>query len=215
MRCLIVDDHNVVSAGLSSLLKGSFPDWRIDVAATVGQAKEQIGTNGVAAVDLLLLDLGLGNESGLDLLEYIKETNLENPLRCLVISGLEDQASVEKSKELGANGYLLKNGNVDALMKAIHDVLRLEAPTSVNTKFFDRLPERQRAVFDLVMHAYPNKKIAQVLGTMDGTVKNQMSTIMRVAGVTTRAELMVAAERSGYVKKPIEELLKTLSLKKA
>jgi DNA-binding NarL/FixJ family response regulator len=215
MRCLIVDDHKVVSAGLSFLIKGSFPDWRVDVAATVAQAKEIIGTNGVPAVDLLLLDLGLGGESGLDLLEYLNNSKLENPLRSLVISGLEDQASVEKSKELGADGYLLKNGNVDLLMKAIRDVLLLEAPAPVEAKFFDRLPERQRAVFDLVMHAYPNKKIAQVLGTMDGTVKNQMSTIMRVAGVTTRAELMVAAERCGYVKKPIDELLKTLSLKKA
>lgn len=214
MRCLIVDDHRVVSVGLSYLLKEAFPAWRIDIAATVSQAKEIIGANGAPAVNLLLLDLGLENESGFELLGYLKGARLDNKIRCLVISGLDDRECGERSKLLGADGYLLKNGSVDELIKEIRHVLDLDDPSPGSVKFYNRLPERQRAVFDLVMHAYPNKKIARVLGTMDGTVKNQMSTIMRAAGVATRAELMVAADKCGYIKKPIEELLKELTIKK-
>lgn len=215
MRCLIVDDHMVLSAGLSMLIKTEFPDWNIEFASTVKMAIELLGVNSAPPIDMIFVDMILPNESGLSLLQHVQSAGLINPVKTLVISGLTDASKVEACRSLGADGYLSKSDAHEHVLDAIKTILdggtyfgNADSPSQPVSNSFSDLPERYRDVLDLLMNGSANKAIGFDLGLSHGTVKNYVHAIMRTVGVTSRTNMLLKAQQAGYVPRSPEDVIK-------
>lgn len=216
MRCLIVDDHMVLSAGLSMLIKTGFPDWQVEFASTVKMAVELLGDNPSPAIDLVIVDMILPGESGLSLLQHIQMTQLKNPVKSLVISGLTDSAKIESCRAMGANGYIFKNDAPEHVLSAIQVIVdggsyfgEVDAgPPNVDGVNLERmLTLRQRDILDLIMHGYANKRIAFDLDLSYGTVKNYIHTMMKTLDVSSRTNMVLYAQKALYTPRTPEEII--------
>lgn len=118
----IVEDDDNIRAGVCRVIGGE-PGWSVRFAC---DSLEQARAAPLRQIDVLLLDIGLPDGSGLDLL------NLVAPgVPVLVISAIGDEATVVHAIECGAAGYLLKDAHPRDLIEAIRAVLDGGAPISL------------------------------------------------------------------------------------
>ncbi|EWY36665.1 regulator [Skermanella stibiiresistens SB22] len=162
-------------------------------------------------LSLVLFDLHLDAEDGLTGVRRMIEALNETPL--IVISASDESADVIDSVRAGAKGYLLKSGSSALLEHAISLVLSGETyvplprnvlisaataePERPTNHMLDRLTDRQRDVFQLLLAGHSNKEIARALGVLEGTVKVHVRAIMQKLGVKNRTQVAVAAARAG------------------
>ena len=114
-RIFIIDDHPVVRQGLQLLFMHA-AHIVCGEAESVGSVMERLVD---ADADIALLDLSLGDESGLGLIEGIRATGCA----VLVYSMHEDAATIERAFAAGANGYVSKRESEDILLQAVSDLL--------------------------------------------------------------------------------------------
>lgn len=205
MTILIIDDHPMLAAGLKSTLQQEIPGYSYVACTNLTDAKRILFGKDARPVALVICDLGLGAESGAELLTYMQA--FDGPrIPVLMLSGLVEQAAVNSCKGLGAKGYVSKTDNPDVLIDAIRTVLAGgEAFPSWDNKctshFLDRalkMTERQRAVMDLAISALSNKEIARELDIAEGTVKNYLREIYGFLNVKNRTDFGVQAAKCGY-----------------
>ena len=117
---LLVDDHSLITTAMSALLQSMYPDVQIHVGATAKEAVELAEKYGDSA-DLMILDLGLPDSQGTDLLVRL----LQNypALKILVLSGNCDPDSILKALSAGAAGYVPKTLDANLLKSTINFVL--------------------------------------------------------------------------------------------
>src|SRR6266496_357376 len=117
IRVLLIDDHVVMRMGLRMLIENQ-PGLRV-----VGEATDR-GAAILSAAreqpDIILLDLDLGDESGLDILLELRAA--AKGARVIVLTGIRDQAEHRQAVRLGATGMVLKEQAIDTLVKAIEHV---------------------------------------------------------------------------------------------
>jgi DNA-binding NarL/FixJ family response regulator len=206
IRLLIVDDHPVVRAGLRSLPQAA-PDMTV-----VGEASntEQAGAAAAAGQpDVALVDIRLRGESGVDLCRRLKS---QNPaLRVLFLTSFMEDDLILAGLEAGADGYLLKDGDMDRLAAAIREVAqggtvldREVAQRLVRTKTggaaapgkgFDSLTEKERRLLAEVARGRTDKQAAAALGLTFKTARNYLDRIFAKLGVHTRTEAALIYER--------------------
>lgn len=213
MRCLIIDDHPFMSAGVSALLNIDFPECVITTVTTVGAALDHIKMDNNKLTYLILLDLVLPDANGIEVLKYLQNSAEKHEHLCIVISGVHDQETVALCKRLGARGYISKTEDLNLLSIAIRTVYEggeyfsVGQANSTLGNFLDntsQLSNRQRDVLDLVIAGYSNKKISEVLPLTYGTIKNYIRDLMAVFSVKSRLELATNARISGYVPKSVK-----------
>jgi two-component system nitrate/nitrite response regulator NarL len=131
----------------------------------------------------------------------------------IVISASDESADVIDSVQAGAKGYILKSGSSALLEHAISLVLSGETyvplprtvlvsagvaePERPTNHMLDRMTDRQRDVFQLLLAGHSNKKIAQSLGLLEGTVKVHVHAIMQKLSVKNRTQVAVVAAQAG------------------
>lgn len=119
IQIFIVDDHPVVRRGLKSLLSNYDDLIVLEDADTLASAREGITKHNP---DVVLLDIRLQNESGLDLLDWIK---VEHPqIKVIVLTSFGDDEYVLRALNSGASGYILKSGSDELLCDAVRVVYR-------------------------------------------------------------------------------------------
>lgn len=199
IRLLIVDDHPVVRAGLRSLQQTAS-----DVVV-VGEASngEQACTAAAAQQpDVALVDIRLGGESGVDLCRRLKSQHPS--LRVLFLTSFVEDDLILTGLEAGADGYLLKDGDMDRLEAAIREVaqggtvldrevtqrlVRNKTGTPVaQAKGFESLTDRERRLLAEVARGRTDKQAAAVLGVSFKTARNYLDRIFAKLGVHTRTE---------------------------
>lgn len=158
-------------------------------------------------VDLILLDLGLPDGSGHDLIEGA-------PCKVVVLSVLADVASVVRAIELGADGYLLKEADVPQLASAISTVL--EGGASINPAVAvhllarlrrpsnDREPRpslttREISILEGLAKGLSYKELAELFGVSYHTVADHVKAVYRKLAVNSRAEAVFEAVQSGII----------------
>jgi DNA-binding NarL/FixJ family response regulator len=156
-------------------------------------------------LDLILLDLFMPGSNGLADLVALRDKVPATPI--VVISSLEDLSVVKRALACGAAGYIAKSTSKDAMMQALQVVLDggiyapfqdIEpGPAASATATEEPLTPRQIAVLVLLAKGRSNKQIARDLDISDVTVKAHMTAILRKLGVATRAQAIVAFQRSG------------------
>lgn len=120
-RILLVDDHALVRAGIRSLLES---DARVVVVGEAASAGEALAQLDALRPDLVLLDIGLREESGLDV---AREARVRWPgLKVLILSMHASQEYVTEAVAAGASGYVLKDSAADELNEAIAALVRGE-----------------------------------------------------------------------------------------
>ncbi|WP_037460223.1 LuxR C-terminal-related transcriptional regulator [Skermanella stibiiresistens] len=209
LKVLIVDDHALVLHGFALSVLELYPDAEVMEANSLDAALSIVRrTEGLS---LVLFDLHLDAEDGLTGVRRMIEALNETPL--IVISASDESADVIDSVRAGAKGYLLKSGSSALLEHAISLVLSGETyvplprnvlisaataePERPTNHMLDRLTDRQRDVFQLLLAGHSNKEIARALGVLEGTVKVHVRAIMQKLGVKNRTQVAVAAARAG------------------
>jgi DNA-binding NarL/FixJ family response regulator len=202
---LLVDDHLIFLEGLRRILEGQ---EELQVVGETGTIEGAIEQAQLLRPDVVLLDLGLKDGSGLDALPRILEACPETQV--IVLSGYGTE-NVLPALRGGARGFVSKDTASSHLLKAIHAVRRGEiwaepqATGQLVTELFQR--ERQRDVEDsltprehevlrLVGEGKRNPEIARELFISENTVKTHISSLMRKLEIEDRLQLALYAARS-------------------
>lgn len=162
IRIMLVDDHAVVRAGLRMLIENN-PGMRIVAMASNGA--EALELAACESPDLILLDLDLGRENGLNYIPQLREQNKD--ARILVLTGMRNPEAHRSAVKYGAMGVVLKDEAPEVLIKAIKKVhageLWLDRSTMGHlfNEMTRRVPDAETRCFrpartgDLFMHTRP------------------------------------------------------------
>ena len=206
----VVDDHPLFRRGIISLLE------TLDGVRVVGDAsttEEALALVTTAAPDVVLMDLDLGGESGIDATKAVLRERPETAV--LVLTMLGDYRSLFASMRAGARGYLLKVASPAEVERAIHAVAAGEvlfgayiaaravaflsgAVAETRTNPFPELTEREAEVLELVARGLDNGSIAQKLFLTSKTVRNYVYGILTKLGAADRSALIVLAREHGF-----------------
>lgn len=209
MRVYIIDDHALFRNGLVALLESR--QIHAFAAATPEQGLGEITT---LKLDIILLDLRMPSMSGLEILKAIKSRNIKTPVVMLTTSAEEED--LRNCLKFGAQGYLLKDMDPDALVKALVEVNRgeivvaedmtrmlakaLKNELSNTEPSFDILTNREKQVACQIASGYSNKVIARELGISDGTVKLHVKSILKKLTLSSRVAVAVLVTEKRYCK---------------
>ncbi|MGB4779300.1 response regulator [Microbacterium sp.] len=189
---VVVDDHPIFRRGLVSLFEAN----GYDVVGEAAGAAEAIALVDNERPDILLLDLGLPDDSGVRVAERV--SGLVPATRIVVITMFDDDGSVRDALRAGACGYVVKDASPAQLLAAVRAA---EAGATVLGPGIERpddpiaapltslgLTPRERSVLDLVARGLTNRQIAERLGLSGKTVSNNVSVILGKLGVADRGE---------------------------
>jgi len=208
IRIVICDDHALVRSGLRRLLE---LEPELEVVGEAADADEAIAGIRALRPDVLLLDVVLPGQSGI---EILPEALLASPeTRVLVLSMQDDPAYVRQAFMAGASGYLLKEAADSELVQAVHEVAggrryvhpllgaRLAAAevAAERRSEADPLSEREHEVLRLLALGHTNQEIAKLLFISIRTAETHRARIMQKLGLKSRAEIVHYALESGVL----------------
>jgi DNA-binding NarL/FixJ family response regulator len=197
LSVLVVDDHAVVQWGFRLLL-GRQP-WMGD-CAVASTPEEAVELAGQRKPDVALVDLFLGERSGAELCEPLREVSPKT--RVLLISGA-GWISPQAARAAGASGFISKDWSADEVANAVRMVGR---GMTVFARQADGpatpLSEREREVLELIGAGATNREIAERLFLSPHTIKDHTTALYRKLGVRNRAEATRKAEQLGLTPRP-------------
>jgi DNA-binding NarL/FixJ family response regulator len=208
LRVMVVDDHPVFRMGMVALL-GSIDG--IEVVGEAADADGAVDTALAAVPDVVVMDLHLGEGSGIDATRRIVSVRPE--IGVLAVTMMDDDDSVFAAMRAGARGYLLKGASPEDIERALHAVARGEvllgsqiaaravgfmtdAQSSQNLAF-PQLTGREREILDLVARGLDNTSISRRLSLSPKTVRNHLSNVFTKLQVVDRAQAIVRAREAG------------------
>lgn len=212
IRLLLVDDHAVVRTGIRMLLDGESDIEIIGEAETASEALNQISKLGP---DVILMDLGLPDMSGIDATRSIMQIAPETAVVALTIH--EDEEYFFKMLDAGASGYVPKRAAPEELLTAIRVTAQGEVylypslakllvkdylSQSLQPKkqaTLDGLTPRESEVLTLLADGASNQEIAEQLSISPKTVARHRENIMAKLNLHTRTELVKYAIRKGII----------------
>jgi DNA-binding NarL/FixJ family response regulator len=211
VRVVLVDDHEMVRAGLAAMLVPLSSRVRI-----VGQVGDAVGAVTVVTglqPDVVLLDVRLGPSSGLDV---CRELVQQAPaVKIVFLSVYDDEQYVFEALRAGASGYLLKRVDGEELVRRLEDVMAgetvvdatLAGRIATSAAHLDRgefwsgahlgLTQRESEVLSLLVSGLSNRAIAARLVLGEETVKTHLRGLYRKLEVTDRAAAIAVALREG------------------
>lgn len=213
IRLLLVDDHQVVRSGLRMLLAG---ESDVEIVGEAGTAKEALDAVPQLRPDIVLMDIGLPDMSGIQATREIKRLYPEVAVVALTIH--EDEEYFFKMLEAGANGYVPKRAAPEELLTAIRaaakgEVYLYPSLAKLLVKDFlaqdrgsgeaaglDGLTDREQEVLRYLADGATNDEIAEVLVISPKTVARHRENIMRKLNLHSRVDLVRYAIRKGIIK---------------
>ncbi|GAB4504965.1 MAG: response regulator transcription factor [Anaerolineales bacterium] len=213
IRLLLVDDHEVVRSGLRMLL-GTEGD--IEIIGEAGTASEALQAAFTLRPDVILMDIGLPDKSGIEITQEIKAQLPEIAIVALTIH--EDEEYFFKMLEAGASGYVPKRAAPEELITAIRAAANQEVylypsmakllvkdflatpPSDKKATGSEELTEREREILTYLAEGENNAEIAEKLVISPKTVARHRENIMRKLNLHSRAELVRYAIRKGIIK---------------
>ena len=211
IRLVLVDDHQVVRSGLRMLLAS---EKDIEIVGEAGTAEEVMLGIGKWKPDVILMDIGLPDRSGIDATRDLKTSFPGIAVIALTIH--EDEEYFFRMLEAGAGGYVPKKAAPEELISAIRTVAKgdvylypslakylvkdylSQSRDEITIK--DGLTSREEEVLKLLAEGMPNDDIATKLVISPKTVARHRENIMLKLGLHSRAELVRYAIRKGIIK---------------
>lgn len=212
IRVMLAEDQNLVRQGICSLLELS------DSIEVVGQVED--GSEVLAGIakhkpDVLLLDIRMPKMTGIEALHAMNESDVAVP--SIILTTFDDNRLVLEGLEAGAKGFLLKDVSLDSLVNAIEKVHQGEtlvqpaiterilkglssiAVDDAQTQVADELSPKELEVLRLMAGGYSNKEISLAIHKSEGTVKNQVSSILDKLDVRDRTQAVLKAINLGIL----------------
>jgi DNA-binding NarL/FixJ family response regulator len=208
----VIEDHPVVREGIRMLLEAAGEVRVVGSAASASGALRELREK---RPQVILLDLDLGDENGL---EWLPRILAETPgARVLILTALRDPGRDEAALHAGARGFVHKDASAEVVVRAVRAVAAGElwfeprllesagAPRRAGTTTplpepFASLTEREREIVRLVGEGLRNEEIARRLGITEKTVRNHLTAVFDKVGVSGRLELVVLAYRHGLAR---------------
>jgi two-component system nitrate/nitrite response regulator NarL len=218
IRVLLVDDHDVVRAGIRLILQGQDS---ITIGGEARDGKEALAEARSLQPDVIVLDLDLGDDSGLHIIPELLEASPQS--RIVILTGVRDPQAQRQSILAGALGVVPKDRAADVLIKAIRRVNAGEAwlepslmagvlsdvsrasrqkQTDPEIEKIASLTAREREVVALIGEGIRNKEIADRLFISETTVRHHLTSIFSKLEVSDRVELLVYAFKHGLAEPP-------------
>jgi two-component system, NarL family, response regulator len=201
IRILIVDDHPVVRAGLTSML-ATQPG--LEVVGSASSGEEALAKIGETAPDLILLDLRMPGMDGLSTLRALSKRGAAP--KAIVLTSFETDEDIYRAVQAGARGYLLKNTQQQEIVEAIRTVHvgKRHLPPRIAARLADRmtrsnLTARELEILEMLAKGLTNKQIGLALGISDNTARNHVNSIIEKLEVADRTEAATAAIEQGII----------------
>ncbi len=205
IRLIIADDEMLIRTGLKIMLEAS---GNVEVLALAENGKAAFEACTIHRPDVVLMDIRMPESNGIEGTKLIKEAFPE--VKVLIVTTFQDTEYIVEAVQNGASGYLLKDSSPDAILdgikvalsgKVVMDTVISEAlltNTSVEKEeSFDAkkwgLTTREVELIAQVAKGLSNKEIAQTLFLSEGTVKNNISTILSKLELRDRTQLVIFA----------------------
>jgi DNA-binding NarL/FixJ family response regulator len=223
MKFLVIDDHALIRESLRGVLSELKSEAAVLEATNAREAMRLVAEH--PDLGLVLLDLGLPDRDGFEVLAEIRECQPTIPV--VVLSGHHDRANVVRTLDLGALGFIPKTAQRRILLIAISLVLsggifippeilgRQEEPTPEKpgtgqpaarkpaTSPRDLgLTDRQVEVLTLMMQGKSNKAIGRALDLAEPTVRNHVTAVLKALNVSNRTEAVIAVVELGWNLRP-------------
>lgn len=214
INVLLVDDQTLVRHGIKSLL-GLSPNINVVGEAENGVSALALLSNGAYNVDVVLMDIRMPKMTGIEALVAMREQNLTIPV--IMLTTFDDHESVMNAIKAGAKGYLLKDVSLETLVTSIETVHK--GDTLIQPAITERLiqglqgikgefesadiPEplskRETEILRLMAAGCSNREMADSLFKSEGTIKNQVSSILSKLGVRDRTRAVLKAIELGVI----------------
>lgn len=213
IRVGLIDDQLLVRQGIRSLLELS---EKVEVVAEACDGDAAVGLAAEYRPDVILMDMRMPGMNGAEATRALAEAGLEVPV--IILTTFDDHDQVLDGIKAGARGYLLKDVSLESLIGAIESVaagetmiqpgiteslLRGLATTAASAPSGGVLPEaltpRETEVIRLMAGGYSNREIADALSKSEGTIKNQVSSILAKLGARDRTRAVLKAIELGLL----------------
>jgi RNA polymerase sigma factor (sigma-70 family) len=210
VRVLVADDHAVVREGIRHVLSEAAG---FNVVAEATEGSEVVRLAAEHRPDVIVLDITMPGDSGLEILPRLRETLPE--VRVLILSMHDHPQYVMEAVRAGADGYVLKDARPGELREAIRSIrrgepffsplvarqlgegLRQEAEREGQRELLEALTARERDVLRRIADGRTNKEIASELGISPRTVESHRESLMRKLRIRTIAGLTRFAMETG------------------
>jgi DNA-binding NarL/FixJ family response regulator len=213
VRVLIVDDDDLMRAGLKSVLAS---DETIEVVGESGDGREAIAAARSLRPDVVLMDIRMPE---LDGISATRELLARSPdAKVVVLTTFEDDEYVFGALAAGASGFLLKRTRPEELIAAVHTIAAGDSllspsitrtvidnmagapPDSRANERLDELTPREREVLELIAHGLSNSEIARELVVEESTVKTHVKRILMKLHARDRVQAVIFAYESGLTR---------------
>ncbi len=220
-RILVIDDQTIVRQGIISLLSLA-PE--LLVVAEAANGSDIVNLVQQHQVDVVLMDIQMPQVNGIEALKLLRQADVKTPV--LFLTTFDDNQQVLQAMQAGANGYLLKDVALPTLVNAIEQIakggrlhqpaiterilqafLQPSAPLTASVPSTDGNPSpvcealsaKELEVMRLMAAGFSNREIADAVFKSEGTVKNQVSTILAKLGVRDRTKAVLKAIDLGLI----------------
>lgn len=190
----IVEDHTVTNIGLKALIKDKIGAECLGTAFTKSEAEEKLSEL-TKLPDIIILDLYLGKESGLELLKVIKEKYPS--VKILIYSMYSKPGILSIALEQGAHGFVDKSAPESILITAIKNILNGEtyvqqnliSPLFTYKTMYDGLTKQEQRIFTKILEQKSKTQIAEEFNIVPRTVDNYISRILDKTGCRNLEEV--------------------------
>lgn len=214
---LIVDDHELVRQGLSSMLQ---TEPSLKVVGSFGTPIEVLNNHHDLEIDVILMDIKMPEMNGFELSSYLKAQNKN--YRIVLLSMEVNHAYIKRAISEKVDGYIPKNSNIDIVLDAIKTVASGEkyydsyikdyifhlmlGDLSLNhDKELEKLSERELHIFRMLVDGKQNKDIAKLLFISTKTVETHRNNIMKKLEIDSTVDLVKFAIAKGITTNPFLE----------
>ena len=212
IRVMLAEDQNLVRLGICSLLELS---ERIEVVGQVEDGSQVVEGIQKYQPDVLLMDIRMPRMTGIDALHAMRQAGCMVP--SIILTTFDDSQLVLEGMQAGAKGYLLKDVSLNSLVGAIENVHAggtlvqpaiteriLKGLSSMEPRFDnmvapESLSDKEIEVLRLMAGGFSNREISHTIHKSEGTVKNQVSSILEKLGVRDRTQAVLRAINLGLL----------------
>ncbi|WHI46041.1 response regulator [Microbulbifer sp. JMSA004] len=196
-KVLIVEDHELYRDALCFILHEAFPNIQVIKVDDFPAAITALASHN--DISLILLDIHIPGTSGLKGLKEIKSRYPALPL--VVISTIDQQASIQQMLLLGADGFISKASSKTTIIKALNsfmegEVVIIEGPSNSSSP---TLSPRQITTLELLSLGLSNKEIATQLNISPSTVREYVSDLLTLFSCNNRTQTVLKARQLGFI----------------
>jgi DNA-binding NarL/FixJ family response regulator len=206
IRVVVVDDHPMVLRGTCEMLEMA-PD--LEVVARGKDGNEALALVVAEKPDVLLLDINMPHRDGISVVRELRAQRV--PIGLVLLTSADDETTILRALQAGANGYLLKTADEDEMHRAVRlaakgqpAILQPEVASAMMASWRTGAPEeplseREVEILKTLAKDLSNKEIASRLGISDRTVQQHLSNIFSKLGVASRTGAVLKALQRGTI----------------